>query len=357
MRVRVQFCFFVLSAVVAGSGAAPSSAQEGGPESGVATQPDAGIPDARTPTGANKGGGPPPPPEPGKPTERAGELFFTWGQIALSAALIGLLLWLFILLFNWEHRRERSSYFGVMFRGMLEQIEFARLVAPLEERWNQGAYAAEIWRGTSPRAREWHDSNAPPEPAPSLKELASKLRRDYELHSLRRGLRWMVEAGVTGGSRKPGGSTGLSGDPWAEVAEEKDSEAQADNRKFDHDLQEFQNKLEAWADKASGRAWAWYQEDRELKRADAQSQAKLGLQIDFAALRGRGQQFVLEFTAIVVIIFAAVILGILKILDNQQIGTLLAAIAGYVLGRAATRGGSPSQDAPAAKGENAPNDE
>ena len=59
--------------------------------------------------------------------------------------------------------------------------------------------------------------------------------------------------------------------------------------------------------------------------------------VDLSVLRGRGAEFVLEFTTVVVIIFTAIVLGILHILDNQQIGTLLAAIAGYVLGRATTR--------------------
>ena len=49
--------------------------------------------------------------------------------------------------------------------------------------------------------------------------------------------------------------------------------------------------------------------------------------------RGRGATFVLEFTAVVVIIFTAAILAILGKLGNEQVGTLLAAIAGYVLGR------------------------
>ena len=39
----------------------------------------------------------------------------------------------------------------------------------------------------------------------------------------------------------------------------------------------------------------------------------------------------------VVIIFSTVVLGIVGILKEQQIGTLLAAIAGYVLGKATTR--------------------
>lgn len=53
-----------------------------------------------------------------------------------------------------------------------------------------------------------------------------------------------------------------------------------------------------------------------------------------AMLRGQGPQFVLEFTALIVIIFLAVVLGVLGVLKEQQIGTLLAAIAGYVLGKA-----------------------
>jgi hypothetical protein len=40
----------------------------------------------------------------------------------------------------------------------------------------------------------------------------------------------------------------------------------------------------------------------------------------------------------VLIIFTAAILGILDVLESEQIGTLLAAIAGYVLGRATSRG-------------------
>jgi hypothetical protein len=47
--------------------------------------------------------------------------------------------------------------------------------------------------------------------------------------------------------------------------------------------------------------------------------------------------------------FAAVILGLAAVLKNEQIGTLLAAIAGYVLGKANSRNqsaptGAPTQD-------------
>ena len=69
------------------------------------------------------------------------------------------------------------------------------------------------------------------------------------------------------------------------------------------------------------------------------------LDVDFSALRGRGPEFVLEFTAVVVIIFTSVILGTLGALHSEQIGTLLAAIAGYVLGKgtARSRSGEPGE--------------
>jgi hypothetical protein len=52
--------------------------------------------------------------------------------------------------------------------------------------------------------------------------------------------------------------------------------------------------------------------------------------------RSGGFTFILEFSTIIVIIFALVILGLLQVLSGNEINGILAAIAGYVLGRAAT---------------------
>jgi hypothetical protein len=106
-------------------------------------------------------------------------------------------------------------------------------------------------------------------------------------------------------------------------------------------------RLNTWIDIARSEVARWYQDDLEATRKRAKEQATNALNVDFSALLGRGPEFVLEFTTVVVIIFAAVILGILKVLDTQQIGTLLAAIAGYVLGRATTRARAGESLAPA----------
>jgi hypothetical protein len=70
-------------------------------------------------------------------------------------------------------------------------------------------------------------------------------------------------------------------------------------------------------------------------------------------IQSGGLTFVLEFCTIMVIIFTLVILGILGVLPGNEISAILAAIAGYVLGRAATSyqaaksGTSQTQSAPA----------
>jgi hypothetical protein len=55
------------------------------------------------------------------------------------------------------------------------------------------------------------------------------------------------------------------------------------------------------------------------------------------SLLGGGFSFLLEFSAVIVIIFTLMTLGILEVLDGKDITTILASIAGYVLGKAGSR--------------------
>lgn len=70
-------------------------------------------------------------------------------------------------------------------------------------------------------------------------------------------------------------------------------------------------------------------EARALKIA----QQKIPSSIDISLLGG-GWAFLLEFSTVIVIIFTLLILGILGTLEGKDISTILAAIAGYVLGKA-----------------------
>lgn len=86
----------------------------------------------------------------------------------------------------------------------------------------------------------------------------------------------------------------------------------------------------------------WEEKERQMydsRRTALESEA-LGLAnesvpktMDMSVLGG-GFSFLLEFSAVIVIIFALVALGILGIMEGSEISTILAAIAGYVLGKA-----------------------
>ena len=99
---------------------------------------------------------------------------------------------------------------------------------------------------------------------------------------------------------------------------------------------EYYKSKDDWNATVEAEANSRLRQDLAEARSRARDRVKSAADVDLSSLRGRGAEFVLEFTTVVVIIFAALILGVLRILSTEQIGTLLAAIAGYVLGRATT---------------------
>lgn len=72
----------------------------------------------------------------------------------------------------------------------------------------------------------------------------------------------------------------------------------------------------------------------EAARQDVEN--KLPKQMDVSIL-GTGFSFLLEFSTVFVIIFAVIIMGMLGVLEGREIAAILAAIAGYVLGKATGR--------------------
>lgn len=56
------------------------------------------------------------------------------------------------------------------------------------------------------------------------------------------------------------------------------------------------------------------------------------------SLLGGGFSFLLEFSTVIVIIFTVLILGILGIFEGNEVTPILASIAGYVLGKATSKG-------------------
>ncbi|MDK2744634.1 MAG: hypothetical protein NDI90_17175 [Nitrospira sp. BO4] len=289
---------------------------------------------------------------------------FPLTRILVIVPIIILMALLFAWLFKWQQQIEQSGYFGKIFQDTITDIETVRLTSPITKNWAESRYLDEIFLRRSQRGEQWVADNPPPAIPDHLMEYVIALGRENIVYEIQRLMEIsptpygspMTQGGtsnpfrtglpVTGYGGRLGSVTGSlpglqsetdSSNLSQEQRNEQIKQYQKKQQEFEQLLHEFSTKARAWVCHAGTRAWAWYQKDITEKMKEAHDQATQALRVDFSALRGRGPEFVLEFTALVVIIFAAVILGIVEILSGEQIGTLLAAIAGYVLGKGTSR--------------------
>lgn len=233
-------------------------------------------------------------------------------SLGLSIGVVVLGFLMFFMLTWYSARLDRASYLGQLYRDTVEDVEYRRLAASLREKFDRWEYHGDVQFDS-----EWVARNPEPE----------------------------VVGSYYGppGSGPPGSGRGTPGvdmslPPPPGFAGTSPSEE--DRVKWEAQRVERERKRVArveWEGKVNREAQLRYRKDLSDARKKAQDSAVRAADVDLGVLRGRGAEFVLDFTAILVIVGAAVLLGIIGVLGSEQIGTLLAAIAGYVLGRSATR--------------------
>ncbi|VUX54939.1 exported protein of unknown function [uncultured Woeseiaceae bacterium] len=234
-------------------------------------------------------------------------------QVILAIAIIILLGMLFRLLFLHMPKIEQTAYLGRIFQESLVDLEYKRLAAKHTEQRDQGEYEREVVGDDKWLEAQQKEQNLDHE---KLAELAAR---------------------SSFGTSSFGGISGGFGDPWEEERQEAKEER---TKRREAEMRE--RKIEGrFNDSVTTEARKRYRDDLDKVREQAKTSAKETVgNLDFATLRGQGPAFILQFTAIVVIISTAMILGVLGVLGGDHIGTLLAAIAGYVLGQVTQRGGS-----------------
>ncbi len=281
---------------------------------------------------------------------------YSWEQVGLAGAMLVLLATLFYLLFRWSQRCEQASYLGKIFAETVFEFEFNRRKAHIEQKRRDGEYIREALL-----KNDWFQNN----PKKTFPSLPPEL---YQFCNNRR------DAGFGGPQGRQSGLGGLgSGDPgyggydkvgcttldetyqspvfldiekiYKPPAADLNAHAkyevyQAKYEAYQKEWNEVAHHNQEW-DQRLGKAQAdIYNQALNKVLSDAKEASDSAADVDISIFRGRGPTFVLEFTAIVVIIFSALILGVLERLDPDQIGTLLAAIAGYVLGRSKDQSGA-----------------
>lgn len=234
---------------------------------------------------------------------------YSWGTLSVIVVVFMVLAYLFYIQFSWSQKVERAGFLGELFQESIKDIEFKRLVSKHDEDFLEQRY---------------HDA----------------VRHDFA---------WLKENPAPKGyfrtTRRPGGTfpPGLPGgtqNPYAyrpPPAPRVGEQRKAAQLKLD-EYEQGEREIKDWEQKVDDEATRRYHVDRDSAQRRAEELARSAVDIDLSVLQGKGPEFVLGFTTIVAIVFAVIALGILKAINSEQIGTLLAAIAGYVLGRAASRG-------------------
>ena len=327
--------------------------------------------------------------------ENSGIPLTSWQQTGLAISLMVLMAWIMYLLMEYSHIREKTGYLGPLFKEWLKDSESVRRKKPFDEKWRRGEYHIGVILDSS-----WIEKKAERKfPVPE-EELINAEVNTYGFSSARDVSRTKYVERISNrqsqdgtgmpalqeiyrpsqsfayGDRKPGsnrdpdqsGTGGLGGsdlpggrgdedvllrdiDPSkmeknelaAVLTREREKRKAAEKRRnqlmeLEALWEKFQRKLHNWEELVIDEANKRFDQDKMKAEKDAEDAADRALgQIDFAALHGRGPEFLLNFTALIVIIFAATVLGIIEVLGKEHLGTLLAAVAGYVLGREVTR--------------------
>lgn len=258
-------------------------------------------------------------PAPGTPLSIEYSLF----SFLIVIALISILGILFILLIWWSNKLDQAGYLGTMYRDTIYDIEWKRRKEVIEQKKNNGEFRKDA---------ESNDTWITEEKKSKLPDL------DPEIAILRQNFKPERKAPYNPYVQS---SSYAQDDSSYYSSYDLDFETQFENSLIDKGLKDtytqYKKDLYTYGIAVEKEAEALYRKELQEGQKKANAQASDAVSIDMGVIRGKGSEFVLEFTTVVVIIFAAAILGVLQVLGTEQIGTLLAAIAGYVLGRATTK--------------------
>jgi hypothetical protein len=261
--------------------------------------------------------------------------------VGISVLMILVLGLLFVLQLYYSHRLDQTTYLGEVFRESVLNFESSRLEAQHRDKWAKGGYVQDAV------------NNEPPPPLESELEKLDEHFGDGQLRFLRE--RVFVGAIGLGVSQSPfdnslTGGLGISLPGLPSKHQEPQDQPEGVSsmlsaKSYESMSDGFKRSLRDWQDRIKTTAYSTYQKDLKDDQTKAEANTKSAIDATEASLlRGQGPQFVLEFTALIVIIFLAVVLGVLGVLKEQQIGTLLAAIAGYVLGKATSPRATATQE-------------
>lgn len=254
--------------------------------------------------------------------------------VSIVLVLIGLLAWMFWLTISFGRRLSERSYLGPLTRDALVRAEINRREDDLREDLRTGAFADEININDEKFLMKHGipQGEKPPilRPGVSLNEYGNPIFVEsnpegwgfsWEEDSLKKALKketvTQLEKRIL--DIKDKSDLDMQKRDSLSVGQTKKLIQEEIDRRFAEGFMREQLEI-------------YYRKRAELRKSAREYADRLLPGIDVSAFGG-GWIFVLEFTTIIFIIFAAIALGFVGVLGSEQIGTILAAIAGYVLGK------------------------
>ena len=281
--------------------------------------------------------------------------------VALIFAMIALMALVFWLFITFGRRLSMRGYLGPLARDAIARAEIARQEDSLREDLRYGKIPLELKPGSNEFTERYRipQGDNPPNLTPGI--TIDEAGRILEYSDS-----WGTGTGGPGGNRRPGGYDPYDGEKrilsrfrpeelqsWTadrlktEREASKPEEADDDTKK--KQKADTMNLIQEEIIRRFRQGYrqeqmnAFYERRGKITADERDRAEKLLPTMDVSSFGG-GWVFVLEFTTILFIVFAVLSLGLLGVLKSEPIATILAAIAGYVLGKSTSIRGAGGEE-------------
>jgi len=271
--------------------------------------------------------------------------------LGVMIVLVGFVFWLFV---DFGRRLSTRGYLGPLAIDAMARAEIARREDKLREDLRSGKIPVELEPSSTAFKERYQiplEEKPPPYLAPGLAIDETGRLLGYGIPSYTGGLTGSGIGTPLPGlpeNRRPGGPYTLWPDDiqsWTSErlvternlikpdANDDDKALNAKSWKFNSIKREIEDRFERGYQQEQ--LTAYYRERARLTKEERERAIQLLPTMDASSFGG-GWVFVLEFTTIIFIVFAVLALGLLGVLTSEPIATILAAVAGYVLGKSTT---------------------
>jgi hypothetical protein len=292
------------------------------------------------------------------------ELLGQWPTLLLLLALTALIGAVYYIFMDLGRRLQDTGYLGKLASEAIANAEIARREKQLRDQLARG----EIGPGLEPTSDDFKKRYEIP-----LDALAPEMPPGVILHEYDRSMEFVDGGRTSIGNALPGDENEYFRHQ-REILEWKGVQLEAEQKRLENrreelrqrsasnpaspaqelegQLRQIERAIEILKSEVERRFLLGFRKEqlrtfqqvrKTIKKDEEEHASKILSRLDTSTFSG-SWIYLLEFTTIVFIVYAVLSLGVLGVLDSQPIATILAAVAGYVLGKSTTLRGAAGEE-------------